>query len=75
MGGRSGGCSALLIVVGKLVLTIVAFLLPSSLPIFHNYGHWQWTMEAAVKDDGCGGGGGQQLWWWWMTAAVDDNGG
>jgi hypothetical protein len=61
-------------VVAKLLIAIVA-LLPSSLPILHNYGRWQWTMEAAVDDDGCGGGGGRRLWWQWTTAAVDDDGG
>ncbi len=47
----------MLMVVAKLLLAIVA-LLPSSLPILHNYGRWQWTMEAVVDDDGCVGGGG-----------------
>ncbi len=73
-GGRSGGCGALLMVVAKLLLAIVA-LLPSSLPILYNYGRWQWTMEAAVDDNGCGGGVGQLLWWRWMTAVVDKDGG
>jgi hypothetical protein len=57
-GGRSGRCGALLMVVAKLLLAIIA-LLPSSLPILHNYGQWQWTMEAAVDDDGCGSGNGR----------------
>ncbi len=73
-GGRSGRCGALLMVVAKLLLAIVA-LLPSSLPILHNYRGWQWTMEAAVDNVGCGSGGGPRLWWRWMTAAVDDDGG
>jgi hypothetical protein len=74
MGGRSGGCGALLMEVGKLLLAIVA-LLPSSLPILHNYGRWRWIMEAVVDDDGCGGGVGRRLWWRWTTAVVDDDGG
>jgi hypothetical protein len=44
-------------VVATFLVTIIAFLL-SSLSIFHNYRRWQWTMEAAVDDDGCGSGGG-----------------
>jgi hypothetical protein len=71
-GRRSGGCGALLMVVAKLQLTILA-LLPSSLPILHNYGQWQWTVEAAVDNNGCGGSNGRQRWWWWMTAVVEDN--
>ncbi len=73
-GGRSGGCGALLMVVAKLLLSIVE-LVPSSLPILHNYGWWQWKMEAAVDNDDCGGGGGRRLLWRWTTAAVDDDGG
>jgi hypothetical protein len=55
--GRSGGCSTLLMVVGKLLLTILA-LLPSSLPILHNYRWWQRTIEAAVENKGFGIGSG-----------------
>jgi hypothetical protein len=73
-GGRSGGCGALLMVVANLLLAIFA-LLPSSLLILQNYGRWQWTMEAAVDDDGCGGGSGRLLWWRCTTTAVDDNDG
>ncbi len=38
-GGMSNGCGALLMVVAKLLLAIVA-LLPSSLPILSNYRQW-----------------------------------
>ncbi len=66
-GGEERRVGTLLMVMGKLLLAIIA-LLPSSLPILHNYGWWQWTMEAAVDNDGtmvaaaavdnvCGGGG------------------
>jgi hypothetical protein len=58
LGGRSSGCGALLMVVAKLLFAIVT-LLPSSLSILHNYRWLQWTMEAAVDNNGCGGSGEQ----------------